>query len=274
MSSSKKYIKKDNTNGNTNGTVSPHLEKLSLGPRQPVGDGEVDIKKLKKHINGQMLDMIQNLEKECYKIIFTTFPAKIQELDDMWKNKKEFNLKRDQIISEVQIPSENDLKAEGKEDYKRKLFRTPVPANKAVRAVMDIIEDQLLFVSDILDTLSIWVKLNVPRIADGNNFGVEVQEEITGVLDEAGTAAQAMLDMFSVYHLSRGELISKILMRPGIDDYQQALKEMDNKQYIKVSLLTCELRNDYITLYDLLAKNLETLKAPRGNSEQNLSTMY
>jgi len=46
------------------------------------------------------------------------------------------------------------------------------------------------------------------------------------------------------------------------------------KTYIKTCLLACELRNDYITLYDLLAKNMELLMTPRGGEEEKLARMY
>jgi len=65
-----------------------------------------------------------------------------------------------------------------------------------------------------------------------------------------------------------------VLNYPGIADYQRALRELDEKSYIKTSLLACELRNDYITLYDLLAKNLDTLITPRRGEEEKLSRMY
>jgi len=64
------------------------------------------------------------------------------------------------------------------------------------------------------------------------------------------------------------------LKYPGVVDFRKALKELDEKTYIKTSLLACELRNDYITLYDLLAKNLDILMTPRKGEDEKLSRMY
>jgi hypothetical protein len=57
----------------------PHLETLSLGPRSPImpevilspGTFQDKRKKLRRQIKG----MVQNLEKECYRIIFDVFPG-------------------------------------------------------------------------------------------------------------------------------------------------------------------------------------------------------
>ncbi len=116
--------------------------------------------------------------------------------------------------------------------------------------------------------------MNVPRIADGNNFGVEVQEEITTVFDQAEASGYEILDGFAGYHLGRAEIVAKIIKFPGIQDYRLALQELDEKSYIKTSLLACDLRNDYLTLYDLLSKNLDTLTKPRGSEDEKIARMY
>jgi hypothetical protein len=54
------------------------------------------------------------------------------------------------------------------------------------------------------------VKLNVPRISDGNNFGVEVQEQIMDLLDSTENSGYAVLDGFNVYHLSRAQLVVEV----------------------------------------------------------------
>jgi len=77
------------------------LETLSLGPRSPImpevamspGTFQDKRKKLRRQIKA----MIQNLEKECYRIIFDVFPEKIKLLDDMYKKRREFNLSKEEV---------------------------------------------------------------------------------------------------------------------------------------------------------------------------------
>jgi hypothetical protein len=93
-------------------------------------------------------------------------------------------------------------------------------------------------------------------------------------LEGSETSGYTILESFAAYHIARGELITKILDYPGIADYRRALKELDEKTYLKTVLLTCELRNDYITLYDMLTKNLDTLTTPRGAEDDKIARMY
>jgi len=256
--------------------LSPHLETLSLGPRSSIipevvlspGTPQDKGKRLRRQIKS----MVGNLEKECYRLIFDVFPEKIKVLDDMYKHRKEFNLKKEQVTQE--LPSIAQLTGNSKEEQEKKCITIAVYCNKALTDLVEILQKEILEMSEMINALSIWVKLNVPRMADGNNFGVEVQEEITKVLEGAEDAGYDVLDSFANYHTTRGALVHKILKNPNIQDYRCALRELDEKTYIKTCLLACELRNDYITLYDLLSKNMDTLMTPRGGEDEKLARMY
>jgi hypothetical protein len=256
--------------------LSPNLDKLSLGPRSHImpevtlspGTFQDKRKRLRRQING----MMQNLEKECYRLIFDVFPEKIKLLDDMYKNRKEFNLKKEEVTQE--LPTIEQLTAPTKEEQERKSTTVLVPANKALTDLVELLQKEILDMSEMINALSIWVKLNVPRMADGNNFGVEVQEEITKVLEGAEDAGYDVLDSFATYHSTRGAIVTKVLKNPNVEDFRCALRELDEKTYIKTCLLASELRNDYITVYDLLAKNLDTLMTPRGGEDEKLARMY
>jgi len=255
--------------------LGPHLEKLSLGPKStimaeiPNSPSWVD---KRKKLRRQMKGMIGNLEKECYRLIFDIFPEKIQLLDNMYKTQKEFNLKREEMSPP--LPSFSELAGLNDEDRQKKASTITVPANAVMNKLVGILQKEILEMSEMINSLSIWVRLNVPRMADGNNFGVEVQEEISKVLESTEEAGYEVLDSFASYNQARAGLVAKLLKNPNIVDYQVALKELDEKTYIKTSLLACELRNDYITLYDMLAKNLETLVTPRGGEDEKLARMY
>jgi len=256
--------------------LSPHLEALSLGPRFTImpevslspGTFQDKRKKLRRQIKG----MVQNLEKECYRIIFDVFPEKIKLLDDMYKKRREFNLSKEEVTQV--LPNVYTISGKDKEEQQRNMATVVIEANKALTDLVELLQKEILDMSEMINALSIWVKLNVPRMADGNNFGVEVQEEITKVLEGAEDAGYGVLDSFATYHSTRGALATKVLKFPNVMDFRIALRELDEKTYIKTCLLACELRNDYITLYDLLAKNLDTLITPRGGEEEKLARMY
>jgi hypothetical protein len=256
--------------------VSLHLETLSLGPRSAImpeimmssGTFQDKRKILRRHIKG----MVQNLEKECYRIIFDVFPEKIKLLDEMYKKRREFNLSSDQV--NTPLPTVDKIAGKNADEQQRNKSTVLVESNKAMTDLVEVLQKEVLDMSEMINALSIWVKLNVPRLADGNNFGVEVQQEITRVLEGAEDSGYAVLDSFASYYSTRGALATKVLKFPNVYDFRAAIRELDEKTYIKTCLLACELRNDYIKLYDMLAKNIDTLLTPRGGEEEKLARMY
>lgn len=59
-----------------------------------------------------------------------------------------------------------------------------------------------------------WVSFMIPKIEDGNNFGVSVQEETLAEIQSVESEAGAFFDQISRYFLSRAKIISKVILFP------------------------------------------------------------
>ncbi|KAG7263181.1 hypothetical protein CRUP_035759 [Coryphaenoides rupestris] len=115
---------------------------------------------------------------------------------------------------------------------------------------------------EIASTVKMWVQLLIPRIEDGNNFGVSIQEETVAELRTVeGEAA---------YYITRAKLVSKIAKYPHVEDYRRTVTEIDEKEYISLKIIVSELRNQYVTLHDMILKNIEKIKRPRSSNTDAL----
>jgi hypothetical protein len=52
--------------------------------------------------------------------------------------------------------------------------------------------------------------LNIPRIEDGNNFGVSVQEEVLNEVGRAEESSFNALDTITKYFVTRAKLVCKV----------------------------------------------------------------
>lgn len=73
----------------------------------------------------------------------------------------------------------------------------------------------------IIDAFSCFI---VPKIEDGNNFGVAVQEETLGEIQSVESEAAAFFDQISRYFISRAKIVSKVAKYPHLDDYRRAVQ--------------------------------------------------
>lgn len=79
-----------------------------------------------------------------------------------------------------------------------------------------------------------WITLLIPRIEDGNNFGVGIQEETLNEVRNVEGEAASFLDQMSRYFTTRGKLLTKVAKYPAVEDYRRAILDMDEKQFVNI----------------------------------------
>lgn len=131
-------------------------------------------------------------------------------------------------------------------------------------------KSEFLELIEAIFSVKAWVALNVPKVEDGNNFGVSVQEDLLGVLARAEMTGVTILESVSRFHTARAKLVTKVIKYPGVEDYELALAEMDEKAFGNIRLRMRDLRNSYISLYDLLCKNIDKVLKPRSQNGVNM----
>ncbi|XP_072179036.1 proteasome activator complex subunit 3-like [Diadema setosum] len=235
-------------------------------------------------------DNIHDLSETLVK---DTFPKKIAEFNKLLADDM-FQLQRMAAVhSSINIPVPSPVivnKADSVNDAlnaqtkKRKLeeenavqgckvFAIPsgsVPCNKHISDLVEILKPKICELIEHCNCLKMWIQLLIPRIEDGNNFGVSVQEDTLGELRQVESEAAAYLDQISRYYITRGKLVSKVAKYPHVDDYRRSVDEIDEKEFINLRLTCLELRNTYLSLYDVITKNKDKIKKPRGNNTESM----
>lgn len=111
-----------------------------------------------------------------------------------------------------------------------------VPCNENLAQLMDLVRPKLRDAVEQCNNVKMWITLLIPRIEDGNNFGVGIQEETLSEVRNVESEAASFLDQMSRYFTTRGKLITKIAKYPHVDDYRRAILDMDEKQFINIRL--------------------------------------
>ncbi|CAL4122344.1 unnamed protein product [Meganyctiphanes norvegica] len=147
-----------------------------------------------------------------------------------------------------------------------------VPINPHITEMVDIIKPLIRTLVEEANLLKMWVSFLIPKIEDGNNFGVSIQEETLGEIRTVESEAAAFFDQISRYYMTRAKLVSKVAKYPHIDDYRRTVVELDEKEYLSLRITLAEIRNHYATLHDMIIKNMEKIKKPRNAN--NIEAMY
>eukprot|EP00753_Platysulcus_tardus_P002761 PLAT11873.1.p1 GENE.PLAT11873.1~~PLAT11873.1.p1 ORF type:complete len:238 (-),score=101.22 PLAT11873.1:101-781(-) len=135
----------------------------------------------------------------------------------------------------------------------------------AVAELLELLKEEIAGMVEHLSTLMLWVRLQVPKRMDGDNFGVEVQTDALSMLNSGRLSGLAVLTMVQKFYHRRGLLQVKARRHPEIEDYRRALAEFDAMELANLVQTIQDLRNNYNVLYDRLCKNYSKISKPRSS---------
>uniref|UniRef100_A0A674BUR9 Proteasome activator complex subunit 1 n=1 Tax=Salmo trutta TaxID=8032 RepID=A0A674BUR9_SALTR len=216
----------------------------------------------------------QRITGEAENLVASFFPNKLLELDHFLKDPilnicelkeihSEINLTvPDPILLsnlhgglEAQNAKKRKMEAGTGEDKVagNKVFIMPSGMMKSNAKLVDLIEK---------------VKPEIRTLIEKCNT-VHHEETVAELRTVEGEAA-SYLDQISGYYITRAKLVSKIAKYPHVEDYRRTVTEIDEKKYISLKVIVSELRNQYVTLHDMILKNIDKIKKPRSSNAEAL----
>ncbi|KAH0552261.1 proteasome activator complex subunit 3 isoform X1 [Cotesia glomerata] len=232
-----------------------------------------------------------SLKTKAEQLLLKGFPEKIVKLNEILATPNFSNRDLTEVHQELNVAIPEPIALNHSEDghtNKRKrveneedstnitgtkvmiLPNGPIPCNKPLCDMIRIVKPYIIQLLEDSNLLKMWISFMIPKIEDGNNFGVSIQEETLGEIQSVESEAAAFFDQISRYFVSRGKILSKVAKYPHILDYRRAVQEFDEKEYTSLWLVMCEVRNRYCSLHDLVIKNLEKIKRPRSSNAESL----
>ena len=109
---------------------------------------------------------------------------------------------------------------------------TIMPSNERIKKMMRVLKEHYTEALEICSTLKMWIQLNVPRIEDGNNFGVDVQTECITELSSLEEKCCGILETTTKFFSSRAKLLSKCMKYPDVVDYRRSVEEVDHSTFV------------------------------------------
>eukprot|EP01132_Coremiostelium_polycephalum_P001403 gene1403-1772_t len=132
------------------------------------------------------------------------------------------------------------------------------------------LKKEYIEIIEIFSEIRGWILLNVPRIEDGNNFGVDIQEDVVGQLNKVEEVYTSNLEQSEQFFISRAGLVKKALKYKEIEDFKLAIMQIDEKEMIRYRFACFDLYNNYANSYSLIVKNFQKIETPRPNHVNSL----
>ena len=268
-------------------------------------------KQARRRSTEMMDEFRREAETKALELVETFFPKKVVELSKAYAERAVFNLPADKVVGTLptqetvtkqaatqaarttkagSVPgsrkdylssaSENESEDDGSKSpqelpdpSQEQSILTPIPSNPVIQEMAEFLKIEVEEGVQALSAVKLWIQLLVPRIEDGNNFGVEVQDEVSAEVDRNESFCLSLMRTTARYFRDRGKIAENFARHPGVEDFRQALIERDQLEYFTLRLFLQDLRDNYATLHDLIKKNLEKIIAPKGQVEGDAGMM-
>ncbi|XP_008305726.1 proteasome activator complex subunit 1 isoform X1 [Cynoglossus semilaevis] len=233
----------------------------------------------------QVDDFCQKLNKEAEELVKKFFPQKIEELQLLlttFSTCDSLESLKAPLDIPIPDPAKEEAKRKKKEEKEGKKDKDkdsekededagppcgPICTNERVESLLKEVKPQIHTLKEKLNTVSMWVQLQIPKIEDGNNFGVAVQEKVFELLTSTRTKIEGFQTQISKYYSERGDAVAKASKQPHVGDYRQLVHELDQYQYCELRLVVLDICNTYAVLFDIINKNYDKIKKPRGDGK-------
>ncbi|OWZ14487.1 Proteasome activator subunit 1 [Phytophthora megakarya] len=187
-----------------------------------------------------------------------------------------------------------------------------VGSNGEVQALLAVVGDEVAQLMSALQLLQLWIQLQVPKVEDGNNFGVEVQKYAYVHLKEALEKWQKTWDSVADYSSARATTVEKLNAKASSEtsttttvtsskggkdgdeeksvtakvekqsntgnqapeDAVAAVVELDIKWYFNLARALEGVRDQYAVTEDIITKNKEKIELPRGKNDRAGFNMF
>lgn len=214
------------------------------------------------------------LFKEAEEFISVFLPLKLKDLNLLLKedalNISDLTL----IHAELDIPIPDPPKDEGStkmETDKEEKKETPkcgfLKGNEQILSLLNRVKPEVRILKEKCILVITWIQHLIPKIEDGNDFGVAIQEKVLERVTAVKTKVEAFQTNIAKYFLERGDAVAKASKETHVMDYRTLVHEKDEAVYAEIRSILMDVRGFYAELYDIIIKNVEKITNPKGEDK-------
>uniref|UniRef100_A0A8C7S5R8 Proteasome activator complex subunit 2 n=1 Tax=Oncorhynchus mykiss TaxID=8022 RepID=A0A8C7S5R8_ONCMY len=145
-----------------------------------------------------------------------------------------------------------------------------IKGNEKIVKLLDRVKPEILALRETIITVSCWIQHLIPKIEDGNDFGVAIQEKILERIAAVKTKVDGFHTNINKYFSERGDAVAKASKLTHVMDYRSLVHEKDEAVYSDIRVILLDIRGFYAELYDIISKNLEKVTNPKGEEKPSM----
>ncbi|XP_026887739.2 proteasome activator complex subunit 2 [Electrophorus electricus] len=222
----------------------------------------------------------QTLYQKAEDLFSNHIPMKISQLDNLLQEEEfcisdlsSLHAPLDIPIPDPPAPEDEEMETDKNEEEEKKK-KPPkcgfIKGNGKIMKLLDIVKPEITSLKETCIAVSCWISHLIPKIEDGNDFGVAIQEKIIERIAAVKTKVEGFQNNINKYFTERGDAVAKASKEMHVMDYRSLVHEKDEATYCEIRVIVLDIRGFYAELYDIISKNLEKVTNPKGEEKPSM----
>ncbi|KAG2464751.1 PSME2 protein, partial [Polypterus senegalus] len=161
-----------------------------------------------------------------------------------------------------------------KDDDKEKKKEAPkcgfIKGNEKLLSLLNRVKPEVWTLKETCILVTTWIQHMIPKIEDGNDFGVAIQEKILERITAVKTKVDGFQTNISKYFSERGDAVAKASKETHVMDYRALVHEKDEAAYADIRIMLMDIRGFYAEIYDIINKNQDKVTNPKGEEKPSM----
>uniref|UniRef100_A0A3Q4ALC2 Proteasome activator complex subunit 2 n=1 Tax=Mola mola TaxID=94237 RepID=A0A3Q4ALC2_MOLML len=145
-----------------------------------------------------------------------------------------------------------------------------IKGNEKIMLLLDRVKPEIVAFREVVIAVSCWIQHLIPKIEDGNDFGVAVQEKILERIGAVKTKVDSFQTNINKYFSERGDAVAKASKETHVMDYRSLVHEKDEAVFSEIRVIVLDIRGFYAEFYDIISKNLDKVTNPKGEEKPSM----
>ncbi|XP_051910653.1 proteasome activator complex subunit 2 [Hippocampus zosterae] len=218
----------------------------------------------------------QAMSNEAKNLFSTVIPSKILQMDALLQDVSVTDMSSLKAPLDIPIPDPPpaDEDMETNEDEEKKKKKKPIcgfiKSHEIILALVGRLKPEIVSLRETIITVTSWIQHLIPKIEDGNDFGVGIQEKILERITAVKTKVEGFQTNLNKYLLERGDAVAKASKDTHVMDYRLLVHDKDVAIYSDIRMIILDLRSFYVELYDMISKNMDKVTNPKGEEKPSM----
>ncbi|XP_049913070.1 proteasome activator complex subunit 2 isoform X1 [Epinephelus moara] len=230
---------------------------------------------------GKVENFRNSLHREAENLFSNFIPMKIVQLDALLKDEvlsiTDMSLLKaplDIPVPDPPTPEDEEMETDKNDEDEKKKKKAPkcgfIKGNEKIMTLLEKVKPEIFAMRETMITVSCWIQHLIPKIEDGNDFGVAIQEKILERITAVRTKVDTFQGNINKYISERGDAVGKASKETHVMDYRSLVHDKDEAIYSEIRVIILDIRGFYTELFDILTKNMEKVTNPKGEEKPSM----